>query len=64
MMSASRIYIAGMVMGNMKLVYKSSLVRFFDGFSWLMQILVFVTLGLLVFPSQLPSVWLPALTMA
>lgn len=58
------IYIAGMVMGNMKLVYKSSLVRFFDGFSWLMQILVFVTLGLLVFPSQLPSVWLPALTIS
>ena len=51
-------------MGNMKLVYKSSLVRFFDGFSWLMQILVFVTLGLLVFPSQLPSVWLPALTIS
>lgn len=58
------IYIAGMVMGNVKLVHKVSLVRFFDGFSWLMQILVFVTLGLLVFPSQLPSVWLPALTMS
>ncbi len=58
------IYIAGMVMGNVKLVHKVSLVRFFDGFSWLMQILVFVTLGLLVFPSQLPSVWLPALTIS
>ena len=54
------IYIAGMVMGNVRLVQKGVLVRFFDGFSWLMQILVFVTLGLLVFPMQLPSVWLPA----
>lgn len=58
------IYVAGMVMGNVKLAHKVSLVRFFDGFSWLMQILVFVTLGLLVFPSQLPSVWLPAITIS
>ena len=58
------VYIAAMVMGNVKLVHKTSLVRFFDGFSWLMQILVFVTLGLLVFPSQLRAVWLPALVMS
>ncbi|MDO5115034.1 MAG: potassium/proton antiporter [Synergistaceae bacterium] len=58
------IYIAGVVMGNVKLVQKGVLVRFFDGLSWLMQILVFVTLGLLVFPSQLPSVWLPAMAVS
>ena len=58
------VYIAAMVMGNVKLVRKTSLVRFFDGFSWLMQILVFVTLGLLVFPSHLRAVWLQALAVS
>ncbi|MDL2298485.1 potassium/proton antiporter [Synergistaceae bacterium OttesenSCG-928-D05] len=55
------IYLAGMVMGNSKMTYKTSIVRFFDGVSWLMQILVFVTLGLLVFPSQLPGIFLPGM---
>lgn len=58
------VYIAGMTMGNSRLTHKASLVRFFDGLSWLMQILVFVTLGLLVFPSQLPSILVPGLIMA
>ncbi len=58
------VYIAAMVMGNVKLAHKTSLVRFFDGFSWLMQVLVFVTLGLLVFPSHLREVWLQALAVS
>ena len=49
-------YITGLIMGNSKLVNKVSLVRYFDGLSWLMQILLFMTLGLLVFPSQLLSI--------
>lgn len=58
------VYIAGMTMGNSKLTNKASLVRFFDGLSWFMQILAFVTLGLLVFPSQLPPILVPGLIMA
>ncbi len=50
------VYITGLIMGNSKLVQKVSLVRYFDGISWLMQILLFFTLGLLVFPSQLLKV--------
>ena len=50
------VYIVGLIMGNNRLVHKVSLVRYFDGLSWLMQILLFFTLGLLVFPSQLLSV--------
>lgn len=47
------IYLAGMVVGNSDIVQKKSLFRFFDGMAWLSQIAMFVTLGLLVFPSQL-----------
>ena len=50
------VYITGLIMGNSKLIHKISLVRYFDGLSWLMQILLFMTLGLLVFPSRLISV--------
>jgi potassium/hydrogen antiporter len=47
------VYVAGLMMSNRDFVYKKSLVRFHDGLAWLMQIAMFVTLGLLVFPSRL-----------
>lgn len=47
------VYLAGLVMGNSDFLHKRSLIRFHDGLAWLMQITMFVTLGLLVFPSQL-----------
>jgi len=50
------VYIAGIIMGNSDFIHKNSLVRFHDGLAWLMQIAMFLTLGLLVFPSQLVAV--------
>lgn len=50
------IYIAGLMMGNSNFIHKKSLIRFHDGLAWLMQICMFLTLGLLVFPSRLVSV--------
>jgi cell volume regulation protein A len=47
------VYLAGLIMGNHKLIHKRSLMRFHDGLAWLMQIAMFLTLGLLVFPSRL-----------
>jgi cell volume regulation protein A len=42
------VYIAGLVVGNAKIVHKKSMRTFFDGFTWLWQIVMFLTLGLLV----------------
>ena len=42
------VYLAGLVVGNYKLVQKRSLTVFFDGFTWLVQIVMFLTLGLFV----------------
>ena len=42
------VYIAGLVVGNCKIVHKRSLVTFFDGITWLVQIIMFIMLGLLV----------------
>jgi cell volume regulation protein A len=50
------VYIAGIVMGNRNFVHKRSLAQFHDGLAWLMQIAMFLTLGLLVFPSQIVPV--------
>lgn len=50
------LYIAGIIIGNKKIPHKKSLVHFFDGISWIMQIMLFFILGLLAFPSQLPAV--------
>jgi cell volume regulation protein A len=49
-------YLAGLVMGNRDFVHKRSLMRFHDGIAWLMQIVMFLALGLLVFPSRLVTV--------
>lgn len=50
------VYITGIIIGNSKIPHKKSIFQFFDGVSWLMQILLFFLLGLLAFPSQIPSV--------
>jgi cell volume regulation protein A len=58
------VYIAGLVMGNSDFVHRRSLTRFHDGLAWLMQIIVFLVLGLLVFPSQLMPLMGVAVLMA
>lgn len=42
------VYIAGLVVGNYRIVYRNMLGTFFDSFTWLLQIILFLALGLLV----------------
>lgn len=51
------VYIAGITAGNSHFVYKRGMVRFFDGLAMLSQIVMFLTLGLLVFPSNLMHIY-------
>lgn len=50
------VYLAGLVMGNSTFIHQRSLMNFFDGVGWLMQIAMFLILGLLVFPSEIIAV--------
>jgi cell volume regulation protein A len=50
------VYLSGIVIGNRKFPRKRLLLSFHDGLAWMMQIAMFVTLGLLVFPSHLVPV--------
>lgn len=47
------IYLCAVYLGNQDLIHKKSILKMFDGLAWLMQIVLFLTLGLLVFPTQI-----------
>ena len=47
------IYLCALILGNSRIVHRRSLIKFYDGQAWLMQIILFLTLGLLVFPSRI-----------
>lgn len=52
------LYICAVYLGNQDLIHKRTILKMFDGLAWLMQIVLFLTLGLLVFPSKvLPYIW-------
>ncbi|HQO37537.1 MAG TPA: potassium/proton antiporter [Candidatus Omnitrophota bacterium] len=47
------VYLAGLGLGQAEFQNKRSIMKFHDGLAWICQIAMFVTLGLLVFPSHL-----------
>lgn len=50
------VYVAGIVVGNGPLPHQVTLQRFHESLAWLAQVAMFLLLGLLVFPSELPPV--------
>lgn len=50
------IYICAVILGSSNFIHKRSLIQFYDGIAWLMQIILFLALGLLVFPSKVAAV--------
>lgn len=47
------VYIAGVIVGNAKIVSRKETLTFMDGLTWLVQIVMFLILGLLVNPHEL-----------
>jgi cell volume regulation protein A len=58
------VYLGGLLLCKEELFQKESMHRFFDSLAWLAQIAMFLTLGLLVFPSQLLPILLPGFLLA
>jgi potassium/hydrogen antiporter len=50
------VYVCGLVLGKNNFLHRLSLIQFHDGIAWLMQIAMFLTLGLLSYPSKLLEV--------
>ncbi len=55
------VYITGIIVGNRKIKDRKQVVAFFDGMTWIMQIGMFLLLGLLVDPSEMWKTALVAL---
>ena len=52
------VYLAGLVMARKPFTHQQSVLRFHDGLAWLMQVTMFLALGLQVFPARLvPIAW-------
>lgn len=58
------VYITGIIIGNAKIPHKKSIFQFFDGISWIMQIMLFFLLGLVAFPSKIPSVMVKGISIS
>jgi cell volume regulation protein A len=57
-------YLAGLVLGTAAIPAKRTVTVFHQGVAWVAQIALFLTLGLLVFPSELGDVWLEGTALA
>ncbi|MCR4281609.1 MAG: potassium/proton antiporter, partial [Bauldia sp.] len=58
------VYVAGLVSGNARMRHAVALRRFQEGTTWLSQIAMFLTLGLLATPHEFPAVLAPAIGLA
>ncbi len=58
------VYLVGLALGSAQIPAKRTIVTFHSGMGWLAQVVMFLALGLLVFPSQLGEVALEGTVLA
>jgi cell volume regulation protein A len=58
------VYLVGLAVGSTPSRYRRQLVAFHEGIAFLAQVALFIVLGLLVFPGELPEVAVPGLALA
>jgi cell volume regulation protein A len=58
------VYLAGLTLGSAKLAEREAMATFHDGLAWVAQLVMFLTLGLLVFPDALWDVALQGTVLA
>jgi cell volume regulation protein A len=58
------VYLAGLVLGTAQIPAKRTMTTFHNGLGWLAQVVLFLVLGLLVFPSEFPEVALQGTILA
>jgi potassium/hydrogen antiporter len=58
------VYLTGLIIGSARIPAKRTVVAFHEGLAWVAQLITFLMLGLLVFPSELADVWLEGTILA
>ena len=58
------VYLCGLALGSVPTPATRTIATFHDGMAWVAQLGLFLVLGLLVFPSQLPEIWLEGTLLA
>jgi cell volume regulation protein A len=58
------VYLAGLVLGSRQIPARRTISAFHEGLSWVAQVGLFFTLGLIVFPSQFGEIWFEATVLA
>ncbi|MDR2903661.1 MAG: potassium/proton antiporter [Clostridiales bacterium] len=58
------LYVAAVIIGNQQFYSKKRVISFFDGQAWIMQVILFVMLGLMVYPQELPGLALEGVALA
>ncbi|MFC3041145.1 potassium/proton antiporter [Virgibacillus xinjiangensis] len=58
------VYVMAVFIGNNDLTHRFTILRFNEGFAWMMQIVMFILMGMLVFPSQLAEVFWEGILLA
>ena len=58
------VYLAGLALGSAHIPAKRTVIVFHQGLGWVAQIVMFLALGLLVFPSRLDDVWVEGTVLA
>ncbi|MEL3972485.1 potassium/proton antiporter [Rossellomorea oryzaecorticis] len=58
------VYVMAIIVGNRELTYRHSIIKFNEGFAWMLQIVMFILLGLLVFPQHLPGIALQGILLS
>lgn len=58
------VYLAGLTLGSARIPARATVVTFHEGMAWVAQIALFLTLGLLVFPSTLLDYWVEGMVLA
>jgi cell volume regulation protein A len=58
------VYLAGLALGSARIPARATIITFHEGMAWVAQIALFLTLGLLVFPSTLLDYWFEGTVLA
>ncbi len=57
-------YVMGLLMGRQEFLHKKTVKQFYEGLAWIVQIVMFIMMGIMVRPSEIPALFGTGLALA